>query len=105
MRTRGLVIAAILSTVCTILFAQVPLSFNYQAVARYDSGGFISDQEIGVRISILYGILSDSTVYSETHATTTNQYGLFDLDIGSGTPVDKAFSSIDWSKGPHYIQM
>jgi len=105
MNKRGIFIATILSFVCVSLYAQVPLSFNYQAVARYDYGGLISNELIGVRIGILYGTPSDSTVYLETHSTSTNQYGLFSLNIGSGIPLSGTFSSIDWAKGPYYIQI
>ena len=105
MKNRRLLIATVLSIVCIMLFAQAPHSFKYQAVARYSEGGLISDQNIGIRIGILQGSPSDSLVYSETHSPTTNQYGLFSLDIGVGVPLSGTFSSIDWASGPYYIKI
>ncbi|MCK5840456.1 MAG: hypothetical protein KAG99_11445 [Bacteroidales bacterium] len=105
MTQRKLLITAVLSIVCTILFAQVPQSFNYQAVARYSDGGLIMDQNIGVRIGILQGSPVDTSLYIETHSPTTNQYGLFSLVIGFGAPVNGTFASIDWAAGPYYLQI
>ena len=34
----------------------------------------------------------------------TNNYGLVNIDIGSGTVVSGTFSSIDWSLGPYFIE-
>lgn len=78
------------------LFAQAPQGMNYQAVARDASGNIYASHAISVRISITNGS-GGSTLYQETHATTTNQFGLFTLNVGSGTPVSGTFSGINWS--------
>ena len=105
MKKRRLFITTVLSIICSMLFAQVPQSFNYQAVARHSDGDLIADQNISVRIGILQGSLSDTSVYTETHSPTTNQYGIFGLEIGSGIPVTGIFLSIDWASGPYYLQI
>lgn len=79
--------------------AQAPQALNYQAVARTADGVIIPTQNISVRFSILDGSVSGTTLYSETHQTTTNSYGLFTLSIGKGTPVTSTFSNIDWASG------
>jgi len=88
----------------SFLFAQSPNSFNYQAVIRDNSGDIISEQLIGVEIDILQGSSSGSSVYTETHAETSNDYGLINLKIGVGTTTDD-FNSINWENGPYFIQV
>ncbi|MCX6257468.1 MAG: hypothetical protein NTW49_06170 [Bacteroidia bacterium] len=79
--------------------AQTPMSFSYQAVARDSTGNILADQNVSVRISVLQGSVSGSAAYVETHATTSNQFGLILLSIGQGNVVSGSFSNIDWSTG------
>ena len=66
-----------------ICFGQSPQGVNYQAVA-FDSDGFeISNQEIGVRVSILKKRIRN-LCFVEEHSVTTSQQGLFSLIIGQG---------------------
>ena len=41
----------------------------------------------------------------ETHTTSTNQFGLANLDIGNGTHGTQTFSGIDWFAGPYFIKI
>jgi len=93
-----LTITAILF-LCTFLSAQAPQALNYQAVARTADGVIIPTQNIGVRFSILDGSTTGTVLYSETHTTITNSYGLFTLAIGKGTPVTSTFATINWASG------
>ncbi|MEY2948871.1 MAG: hypothetical protein RLZZ248_72, partial [Bacteroidota bacterium] len=56
------------------------------------------------QMSILQGSVSGSSVYTETHSPTTNSSGLISIEIGGGTTITGAFSSIDWSNGPYYLK-
>ncbi len=86
------------------LLAQVPQGMKYQAVARNAAGNILVNQKIGLRISITND--SNGTVlYKETHITKTNQYGLFSLNIGKGTPVTLTFTSIVWSNVTPWLQV
>jgi hypothetical protein len=76
----------------------------YQSVVRNATNQIVANQNIGVKISIVEGSLSGTTVYSETHTTTTNANGLFTLEAGGGTPTTGAFSAINWGNGSHYIK-
>lgn len=87
------------------LFAQAPESFKYQGVARDNSGNVLANQNIGLKISILENSSSGNVVYSETHNVTTNQFGLFNIGIGSGTAVTGTFSSINWGNTTHYTKI
>src|SRR5215210_3998146 len=78
-----------------ISLAQVPQGMNFQAVAR-DAGGLIlAAQNICVQSTITDGN-GGPTLYQETFNITTNQFGLFTLNIGSGTPVTGTYASINW---------
>mgnify|MGYP000201925366 CR=1 FL=1 len=84
-------------------FSQAPEAFKYQAVIRDASGNILGNQSIGMQLTILQGSPTGTAVYTETFATTTNGYGLSNLEIGTGTTVDN-FSLIDWTNGPYYME-
>ncbi len=83
--------------------AQTPESFNYQAVARDNSGQPITNQEVTVEISILQGHAEGDAVYQETFSVETNAFGLLNLSIGEGNTTMGLFSEIDWEEGPYYV--
>jgi hypothetical protein len=89
----------------TITFAQAPQAFNYQAVIRDADGNLLENQAVGIKISLLQGTSTGQEVYAETHATTTNPYGLVDLQIGTGTATTGQFDTIAWGAGPYYLQL
>ncbi len=84
-------------------FAQAPELMSYQAIVRGADDALIQNQNVGVRISVLQGSETGSAVYTETHATMTNDNGLVNLNIGAGTTSDD-FSAIDWGNGTYYIK-
>jgi len=86
------------------LMAQTPQSFKYQAVARNASGDVVAGQAVGMQISILQSSESGTTIYTETHVDSTNQFGLVTLEIGTGTTTDD-FTAIDWSNDIYFIQI
>ena len=84
-------------------FAQTPSSFNYQAVLRDASGGILSNQEIEIGIALLQGSATGTEVFAETHAVTTNEFGLVNLQIGSVNTA--GMETIYWSDGPYFIEI
>jgi hypothetical protein len=87
------------------LFAQAPQAFKYQAVARDNSGNLIANQSIGFRISILQNSPSGTAVYTETHNVASNNLGLVNLDIGTGTIVSGLLSGVNWGNGTYYVRI
>jgi hypothetical protein len=85
-------------------FAQSPEAFNYQAVVRDGSGNILANQNVGFRIAILQGTQTGTIVYQESHALTTNGFGLANMVVGAGTVLNGNFSTIDWSNGPYFVQ-
>ncbi|MBI5217420.1 MAG: hypothetical protein HY958_00625 [Bacteroidia bacterium] len=86
-------------------FAQSPQLINYQAVARNTGGQLIVNQNISVRISILSGSPTGTAEYSETHSVATNQFGIFNIQIGGGTVVSGSFAAISWSVALHFVKV
>ena len=85
------------------ILAQAPEKMSYQAVLRDASNTLLTNQEVGMQISILQSTITGTTVYIETQTAATNINGLVSLVIGSGTSSDD-FSAIDWSAGPYFIK-
>lgn len=85
--------------------AQAPQAIPYQAVARDNTGASLINQLLSLRISIRNLNDTGSIVYRETHTATTNNLGLFNLNIGQGTPVIGTLSAINWANGAKYIQV
>ena len=88
----------------SMVFAQAPNKMSYQAVVRNSQNALVSNQSVGMRVSILQGTASGSAVYVETHTTTTNNNGLASIEIGGGAPVTSAFSAINWANGPYFVK-
>ena len=95
-------LAAILLTTST--FAQAPEKMSYQAVIRNSGDALVTNQAVGMRISILQTTATGTAVYVETQTPTTNINGLVSLEIGAGTPVTGTFAGIDWAAGPYFIK-
>lgn len=85
------------------LFAQAPQKMAYQAVVCDAEGKVVTNQSMGVKVSILKGAVDGTAIYTESHTTTSTSNGAINLEIGGGTTSDD-FSAIDWSKGPYFIQ-
>lgn len=88
-----------------IASAQTPQKFNYQGVARNSAGNVIPNQNIGLQVTIHHSSPTGITVMQETHVTTTNDFGLFNLVIGDGTPTFADMSAISWAGGVYYIEI
>jgi hypothetical protein len=86
-------------------YSQVPQGISYQAVAFNTSGSPVVNGNVGVKISILDNSTSGTVVYSETHLILTNAQGLFNLNIGQGTPSTGTFSSINWGTNSKFLKV
>ena len=102
---KAAILLSTFSFLLSITNAQIPQAFNYQAIARDASGNIMSNQTIGIKIVIHQTSSSGSTVYSETFSPTTNQFGLFTIAIGQGTPLGLLFNTINWSSGNYWLQV
>lgn len=103
---KSILLFAVLLLASLATWAQgVPQALNYQAVARDASGAILSNQAIRLKINILQGGAFGPVQYSETHSATTNQFGLFALKVGRGTPVTGTFSAVPWTQADQWLQV
>ena len=77
-------------------FSRVAAAFKYQAVARNSSGELLKNQEISLRFQIRKDSILGQIVYTETHVVTTNEFGLFTVEIGRGDVNYGEFNIINW---------
>jgi len=89
-----------------INYQAVALDENRKEIAGHDIYGTVFyDKEIVIRFSIIRDKPDGPVVYSETHTTLTDAYGLFSLTIGHGEPVVGRFSDIRWGEAPHFLKV
>jgi hypothetical protein len=81
----------------------VPNKFTYQSVVRDTSGQLVTNQSVGMRLSLQRGPQM-TNLYTETHQLTTNSNGLLTCIIGSGQPTLGMMDTIDWSGGMVYVK-
>ena len=82
-----------------VVSAQAPLQIPYQGVARDAQGAALQNQNITLLLAI--EDISGTELFSETHSTTTNQFGLFNVKIGSVS----AMPSNLWSNGDRFLHV
>ena len=87
-----------------LCFGQTPEKMTFQAVIRDASNALLSNQNIGMQISILQGSINGNSIYTETHNPVSNNNGLVNLEIGAGIVASGNFSTISWSNGPFFIK-
>ncbi len=87
------------------VFAQTPNTIKYQTVVRDANGNAMVSVNVDFQISILETTASGSSIYAETFSTTTNPFGLVNLEIGNGTLVSGDFATIDWANDIHFVKI
>lgn len=103
--TKFFLISFILLTGVNTLLAQAPQKINYQAVCRDNLGTIIANQSVNLRLTIHDLAPGGISLFQETHAVTTNSFGLVNIAIGGGTLVSGSFSAIPWGTGDKYLQV
>ena len=87
------------------VFAQAPQAINYQGIARDGSGNPLMSHLLGLELTIHGGSTIGPIVYQETFSPTTNQFGLYTVKIGMGTPVTGNFSTISWGTNSYFLEV
>ena len=92
-----------------ISLAQVPQGVGYQGVATDANGIELVNQSISIRASVLSGSANGTVEWEETHATSTDTFGLFALTIGEGTSTGNgaqlSFADISWGTNTHFLKI
>ena len=86
------------------LHAQSPQSISYQLIVRDSLGQPMNSQSVDLQVSILQGAANGSIIYQESHTTSTNSYGLVNLEIGTGSVIMGLFDTIPWGDGPFFAE-
>lgn len=105
---KSLILVAVYVFFSVAAFAQIPAAMNYQAVLRNASGAIMANQNVGVRISIINGTPTSTTVlYSETRTATTTAQGLLNIEVGDGTATSTtgAIQGIRWIDSSKYLKI
>lgn len=90
---------------CTAASAQAPQRFSYQAIIRDGSGVVQANDAVSLGLELHQTTATGPTVYEETHAVTTNAFGLVNVSVGGGSVVSGSMAGIDWSAGPYFIEV
>ena len=91
------------------VLGQVPQGIGYQGVATDAFGVELINQSISIRASILNASANGNIQWQETHNTSTDTFGLFNLAIGLGTSTGNGslanFSDISWGAQTHFLKI
>lgn len=98
-------ITAMVLFAVTFVNAQAPQGFNYQAAIRDGSGEILSNQSVEMKFTIKSGSETGTTQYQETKILTTDEFGLIDHAIGTGTAVSGSFNDITWDSGAKFLKV
>jgi uncharacterized coiled-coil protein SlyX len=91
------ILVSILCFVLVLSAQNIPQGINFQAVARDVEGEILANRNISLKLSLKSQQPSEQIFYVETHQVTTNAFGLFDLIIGQGDPMEGSFERVPWN--------
>lgn len=101
----SLLLIVMLATFQNYVLAQAPNQFSYQAIVKNAANEYLINLPVGIKISVLQGSASGTTVYSESHTVTSNANGLVTLAIGTGSLISGNFNTINWGAGVYFIKV
>ena len=107
-RLFNILIASAILLIGSVAFAQAgaPNGINYQAVIRKSDGTLVTNTPIAVRASIRQTTAAGTVIFSERHNVTTDQWGLVNFVIGTGTFLSGSpFANINWGNGPYFLDL
>lgn len=85
--------------------AQVPKLFNYQGIARDNKGNPLVNQKMSLKLSVLPTADAINAEYEEIQLVITNEFGLYTIQIGSGTALVGEMKTVKWETGNKYIKI
>ena len=89
--------------------AQAPQAVCYQAAAKDDQGADLIGQDISIRAAVIKDSPSGVVQWEEVHSPTTDQFGLFTINIGEGNStgngIQSNFAKINWGEGDYWLRI
>ena len=102
--TTAFILLMLYNAIYAVIPASPPEKISYQAVVRNSTNALVTNQPVGVKITILQGSATGTPVFAETHTPTTNANGLINIVIGTGSPAINGLLDVVWSTGPYFIK-
>jgi len=106
MANRLLLFLSLLASLLTTWRADAqnaPQGFSYQCIVRDINGASLNNQTVSLLFTIRNGAPNGPVAYSEMQSSSTNAYGLVNLVIGQGNPLQGNFSTINWGASAKYL--
>ncbi len=98
-----LVAFVLLLAVLPAVQAQTPTAFNYQAVLRNSDGSLKISESLSMTLNLHGGSATGAVLYTETHETATDEFGIVNLAVGSLDPT--AFEALDWAGTSFFVEL
>jgi Cu/Ag efflux protein CusF len=98
---KNLILTGIILFLSLTVLAQTPAMFSYQAVIRNSESELLVNEDVNITVEIIKSSFDGDVVFSEEHQTTTNNYGLVSLKIGSVSPLN----GIDWGADVYFVRI
>ncbi|CAE7841065.1 unnamed protein product, partial [Symbiodinium microadriaticum] len=65
----------------------------------------LANNNIEAIVAISSDIDGTDVLYNESHASTTNAYGIFSLEVGNGSGKSGVLEDVNWGSGDKYIRV
>ncbi len=104
MKTIKFILLVIFISTATV-FAQSPEAFKYQAAVRDNNGDLLINQNVGLRFTIRNTIPTGGILYRESHNVNTNDFGMVNINLGTGTVEAGVFANIPWGSSNKYLEV
>ena len=98
---KNFILTGIILFLSLTVLAQTPAMFSYQAVIRNSESELLVNEDVNITVEIIKSSFDGDVVFAEEHQTTTNNYGLVSLKIGSVNPID----AIDWGADVYFVRI
>ncbi|MBT8326756.1 MAG: Ig-like domain-containing protein, partial [Bacteroidia bacterium] len=86
-------------------FGQTTQSFHYQSILRDLTGTVVSNEDLGIQVSIIQTFPNYDTVYAELFTKNSGFSGQIDLAVGQGDSISGDYNSIKWGQGSFVIDV
>lgn len=97
----------ILVFLCSVLFGstQAPEKINFQTVLHETEGTVLANQAVKMIVNIIAESENGDIVYREEHTVESNEYGLINLQIGTGEVLYGSWQDILWSSNQQFMMI
>jgi hypothetical protein len=102
MKKIALLFAYLFFVVISLPAQEVPQAFKYQGIAR--DGENVVTGNVGLQLTIYRGSPTGPIAYKEWHFTTTNDGGVFSVEVGKGIPYQGDFTQIEWGSYDFFLE-